>query len=282
MASIPPVTVPAAHAAPVAPELAGEIAAHPLWYHTLDLGNGIVTPGWFDLRGVVSRLPWPDVRGKRCLDVGTWDGCLAFELERRGAAEVIATDIADPRGWDWPVRERERGPAAIAAMAGERNGRGFELAKRALGSAVERVEVNVYELSPERVGTFDVVVCGSLLLHLRDPVGALEAMAGVCDGQLLSAEQVDAPLSALLRRRPAARFRRGDNCQWWIPNRAGHLAMLRAAGLEVERASDVYAIPLGRGHRDHGRRPGVAELATRAFAGGPGMAHAAALTHPRR
>ena len=59
--------------------------AVPLWYHTLELPGGIVTPGWFDLRGVVDRLPWPDVRGKRCLDVGTYDGFYAFELERRGA-----------------------------------------------------------------------------------------------------------------------------------------------------------------------------------------------------
>lgn len=158
-----PVTVPAAQAPAAAPELAGEIAAHPLWCHTLELGHGIVTRGWFDLRGIVDRMPWPDVRGKRCPDVGTWDSFLAFELERRGAAAVAATDIADPRGWDWPVGERETGPAAIAAMAGEHNGRGFELAKRALGSRVERVELSVDDLTPERVGGFDVVVCGSPL-----------------------------------------------------------------------------------------------------------------------
>ena len=71
------------------------VDAVPLWYHTLELAPGVVTPGWFDLRPIVSLLPWPDVRGKRCLDVGTYDGFLAFELERRGAAEVVATDISD-------------------------------------------------------------------------------------------------------------------------------------------------------------------------------------------
>jgi 2-polyprenyl-3-methyl-5-hydroxy-6-metoxy-1,4-benzoquinol methylase len=35
--------------------------------------------------------------------------------------------------------------------------------------------MSVYDLSPERVGRFDVVVCGSLLLHMRDPARALEA-----------------------------------------------------------------------------------------------------------
>ena len=48
-------------------------------------------------------MPWPDVRGKRCLDVGTYDGFLAFELERRGAASVVATDIM----WNEIQRFRE-------------------------------------------------------------------------------------------------------------------------------------------------------------------------------
>ena len=267
-------------AAATPPSPTGEITAHPLWYHTLELPNGIVTPGWFDLRPAVARMPWPDVRGKRCLDVGTWDGFLAFELERRGAAEVVATDIADPGQWDWPVRERTRGPAAIAAMAGPENGRGFELAKRALGSRVDRLELNVYDLARERLGGFDVVVCGSLMLHLRDPVRALEAIRGVCDGQFLSAEQVQADLGAVLRRRAAAQFLAGENCQWWIPNVAGHRRMIRSAGFEIERESGIYAIPLGAGHRDAAARPGPRQLLTRAIAGGPGMAHHALLASP--
>jgi tRNA (mo5U34)-methyltransferase len=260
--------------------LAAEIAAHPLWYHTLELPGGITTPGWFDLRPIVDRMPWPDVRGKRCLDVGTWDGFLAFELERRGASEVVATDISDPTQWDWPIRDRSAGPEAIAAMAGERNGRGFELAKRALGSSVERREVNVYDLSPDLVGVFDVVVCGSLMLHLRDPVRALEAVRSVCGGVFLSAEQVQADLSAVIRRRPVARYLRGENCQWWIPTAAGHRAMVESAGFRIERQTGIYAIPLGAGHRDRDLRPGGAELISRLIARGSGMAHAALVARP--
>src|SRR5581483_2941262 len=44
------------------------------WYHCLEVAPGVVTPGLFDLRPVVDRLPWPEVRGRRCLDVGTADG----------------------------------------------------------------------------------------------------------------------------------------------------------------------------------------------------------------
>src|SRR6266436_2067445 len=77
------------------------IGEAPMWYHSIEVASGVVTPGWFDLRGIVGKLPWPDVRGKRCLDVGTSDGFLAFELERRGAAEVVALDIGGHEEWDW-------------------------------------------------------------------------------------------------------------------------------------------------------------------------------------
>ncbi len=226
------------------------VARHPLWYHTMELAPGLVTPGWFDLRTVVDLLPWPDVRGKRCLDVGPWDGFLAFELERRGAAEVVAADIADHRDWDWPIRRRNQGPEAFAAIAGGEIGRGFEIAREALGSGVERLEVSVYDLSPEAVGKFDVVVCGSLLLHLRDPVRALEAIRGVCGECFLSSETIRLALTIRHPRRAVADFSAGENCQWWLPNLAAYRELVRSAGFELERASRPFSIPLGAGHPD--------------------------------
>ena len=79
-----------------------------LWYHTIEVVPGAVTKGWWDLRHAVPHLPFPDIQGKRCLDVGTWDGFYAFELERRGAAEVVAVDLADMRDIDWPPEVRAR------------------------------------------------------------------------------------------------------------------------------------------------------------------------------
>src|SRR5690349_7423314 len=95
-------------------DLERRIAEHP-WYHTLELAPGLLTPGWFDTRAAVSEVPFPaDLRGKRCLDVGTFDGFWAFEMERRGAEEVVAIDILDPRQWDWPVGNEEEVVAAVA------------------------------------------------------------------------------------------------------------------------------------------------------------------------
>ena len=235
-------------------DLRERIASNPAWYHTLELAPDIVTPGWFDLRSIVDRMPWPDVAGKRCLDVGTYDGFLAFELERRGAAEVVAIDIDDHARWDWPARMRVLGPERLAEIVGTRRGLGFDIAKEALGSSVRRVQETVYDLTPEEQGQFDIVVCGSLLLHLRDPVRAVEAIRSVCGGTFLSAEQIDGKLTLLSRNRPTAWFRGGERVQWWVPNAAGHRAVLESGGFRVEGEARRYRIPLGVSHRAHGKR----------------------------
>jgi tRNA (mo5U34)-methyltransferase len=167
-------------------------------------------------------------------------------------------------------------------MAGEQTGCGFEIAKAALGSSVERTEISVYNLTPEAVGTFDVVVCGSLMLHMRDPVRALEAIRGVCSGLFLSAETVRLALGLAHRRLPVAELLGGENGQWWIPNAAGHERMLTAAGFDIERAFGPYAIPYGPSHPAK-RRPMrllLQSLPTKLLAGRAGVPHQALLAKP--
>lgn len=258
-------------------------AEHPLWYHTIELAPGVVTQGAFDLRDIVHKMPWPDVRGRCCLDVGTYDGFLAFEMERRGAAEVVAVDIDDHELWDWPFELRSRGPEALAAIAGPEKGGGFRIAKAALGSSVERVAVNVYDLDPDALGRFDVVVCGSLMLHLRDPIRALERIRGVCGGVFLSAECIDLPLTALAPRRPLARLGPAHEVHWWIPSAAAHRQMLETAGFDIERHTRPYVVGFGPRHPRPARRPRqmANEALQRVLAGGVGVPHAAALCRPR-
>jgi tRNA (mo5U34)-methyltransferase len=262
--------------------LRAEIDAVPLWYHTIDVGQGVSTPGWFDLRPIVEGMPWPDVKGKRCLDVGTYDGFLAFELERRGASEVVALDVSDHAGWDWPVALAEQGPKVLAEIAGPEKRAGFETARRLLGSSVVREEGSVYGLSPETHGSFDVVVCGSLMLHLKNPIGALEAIRSVCGGEFLSAEQVELDLTLMHPRRPIARVAdKPERLFWWQPNVAGHRQMLGAAGFEIVDQTGAYVIPLGVSHPQKGKglpfRERVARTLSRV---GEGVPHAAALARP--
>lgn len=194
------------------------------WYHTQELAPGLVTPGMFDLRPYVDRYGIPeDLTGKTALDVGTFEGFWAFELERRGA-EVTAIDVDRIQDLDWPPRLR---PASDG-----RRGEGFELAREALGSKVRRVGLSVYEATPERVGgPFDLVFCGTVLIHLRDPMLALERIASLCRGQFVLADEYSRRLSWLPF--AAADFR-GETpwSTWWRPSIRAWQSMVRAAGFE--------------------------------------------------
>jgi tRNA (mo5U34)-methyltransferase len=214
------------------------------WYHTLELGPGVQTPGFFDHRPLLKKLPIPaSLAGERCLDIGTFDGFWAFEMERRGAAEVVAADILDPMAWDWPA-----GADALAIEALERRkeaGRGFEIASEALGSKVKKIEASVYDLAPDVHGEFDFVFMGSLLLHLRDPIRALERVRSVCRGLFLTIDAVDPLLTLLHPRRPIAFLEGTARPWWWKPNLRGYEQMVRSGGFEVLQGPTSLLIPPG-------------------------------------
>ena len=197
------------------------------WYHTLDL-PGLTTQGLFDMRRYVPEYALPDsLEGKRVLEVGTWDGFWAFELEKRGAAEVVAIDLDDERDLDWPPRRRTPNPDLV-------RGEGFRIAKEMLGSKVERVVKSIYHATPEDLGTFDLVFCGSVLIHLRDQLLALERIAALTapGGLFVSAEEYEPVTDAIPF--PAARFRgnRDAAVVFWLPNRRAWRDMLWYAGFD--------------------------------------------------
>jgi tRNA (mo5U34)-methyltransferase len=161
------------------------------WYHTIELGDGVVTRAMFDHRPVVDRYGLPEsLKGKTALDVGTCDGFWAFEMERRGAERVVATDIGRWAEFDWLPRTRE----AKSHRANERPADRFWFAHAMRGSRVEYEVCNVYDLSPERIGTFDVVFCGSLLLHLQNPIKALLKIRSVTKEMAIIATRAEAKL----------------------------------------------------------------------------------------
>ena len=247
------------------------------WYHSIELPGGVVTPGMFDTRAAAQKVPVPaSLAGKRCLDVGTADGFWAFEMERRGAAEVVAIDLTDPSKRD--VTRGARMRDALPEGEASRQSQTFALAHRLLGSRVEWRHLSAYDLSPDEVGTFDFVFMGSLLVHLRDPVLALAAVRSVTTGQLLSYDAVSPLLTLMHPRTPAAKLRGVTRAEWWLPNVACLRRIVEAAGFDVVRAGGISFV--GR----RGARASLRQLLRHPFANGllmtAGVPHAWVLSRP--
>ena len=196
-------------------EARAAIGSVPSWYHQIEVLPGLVTPGIHNSRQVLPHLGLPeDCSGMRVLDIGARDGFFSFELERRGA---------DVTAFDYVPAEQT----------------GFAAASRLLRSQVEYVVGNVYDLSRERLGAFDLVLFLGVLYHLRHPLLALERVAAVTGDLLILETEVDLALG----RRPAMAFYPGEELHedwtnWWAPNPAAVGAMLRAVGFaEVEVVS---------------------------------------------
>ena len=217
------------------------------WFHTIDLGRGIVTPGRDKSARKLQRIGLPDdLRGRTVLDVGAWDGYFSFEAERRGADRVLAVDAP---AW----REPAWGPGGFGTKAG------FELARRALSSEVEDRDLELDEIAPATVGRFDVVLFLGVLYHLKHPWVALERVASVCDGLLIIETHADLldlsrPAMALYPGNELAR----DASNWWGPNVAALRAMLREEGFArvelVHQESRRYRLARAAYHRLHGPR----------------------------
>ncbi len=217
------------------------------WFHTIDLGHGIVTPGLDDTPRKLADIKMPaDLSGRTVLDIGAWDGFFSFEAERRGAKRVLATDSFCWSGDAWGSKQ------------------GFELARQALGSEVEDRFIDVMDLSPEAVGVFDLVLFLGVLYHLRHPLLALEKVAAVTTGCLILETEVD----LIGARHPAMAFYPGtelnnDPTNWWAPNPRALAGMLKAAGfsrIEVVTPPKPLAYRIARSVRQlvrQGKNPFV-------------------------
>jgi tRNA (mo5U34)-methyltransferase len=197
------------------------------WYHQIDFGHGIITPGADNSPKKLRRLKLPErLDGKTVLDIGAWDGFFSFEAERRGAKRVLATDSFVWNGDTW----------------GSKNG--FLLARKAFKSKVEDMNIDLFEMSPEKIGTFDVVFFCGVLYHMKHPLLALEKLASVTKGMAI----VETVCGFLWCRKPVIPFFPGselnnDPSNWCAPNPAATVAMLKVAGFrEVKIVSGARSI----------------------------------------
>jgi tRNA (mo5U34)-methyltransferase len=188
------------------------VASVPYWYHRIEVAPGVVTPGVNNCQSVLDVMGLPaSLAGMRVLDLGARDGFFSFECERRGA-EVVALDY----------------------IAGGRTG--FDVARDLLGSKLQMLHENAYNVTPEKHGTFDIVLLLGLLYHLRDPLFVLDAVRRVCR-QTLYVETAIWPENSstpMMRFHPADEMN-SDFTNYWTPNPACLRAMLAEADFEVRR-----------------------------------------------
>jgi tRNA (mo5U34)-methyltransferase len=198
--------------------LAEEIAAQ-YWWHSIDLGNGIVTSGRKSARRIATEFANTfgklDLTGRSVLDVGAWAGGFSVEAKRRGAARVVAVDHYT---WNAPeFRGREA----------------FDLVNRVTGFGLEAVDIDldVPQLSLAELGTFDVVLFLGVFYHLRDPIAGLREVAALAREVLV----VETLVERRLNPRPSMIFYPGnerddDATNWWGPNVACMVELLRQVG----------------------------------------------------
>ena len=185
------------------------------------------------------------------LDVGAWDGFWTFEALRRGARQVVAIDDFS----DYLGRLDESGRRAWAT---------FDLCREALGydeERCQRYELDVYEVSAEQLGTFDVVFFFGTLYHLRHPLLALDRLSAVCTSEIYVESAILDDYSAyrgglghgypgrqlLMEFYPDAQL--SDNpTNWWAPTLLclGH--MVRAAGFPNSTAWKLMENPTQLGY----------------------------------
>lgn len=214
-----------AEASPEAREILKRIAEVE-WYHTIEMPHGVVTPGFVDHREQLPFYDLPaDMSGMRALDVATYDGYWAFEMERRGA-EVVGIDVATlsdidlPRNWVDEFHEKG---------LDKPKGLGFQVAKDILGSKARREVLSVYDLSPENLGMFDIVFCSDLLLHLRDPLYAMENIYRVTRQYAIFADVYNPDIEGFADTALSEFTMAGNSDVWWRPNTHCFIRMLKVA-----------------------------------------------------
>jgi tRNA (mo5U34)-methyltransferase len=184
-------------------------------YHSFRLPDGRILQGANSLELQEQRLAsfaLPDrLDGKTVLDIGPWDGYFTFEMERRGAT-VTATDYVDLDT--------------------------FRALHKTFHSAARYLRLDVSELTAERVGTFDIVLCLGVLYHLRYPIEGLEKICAISKDicivdtfvsngrEWLAGERPPLPYAEFYERQELG----GQVDNWWGPNVSAVAAWIRAAG----------------------------------------------------
>jgi tRNA (mo5U34)-methyltransferase len=236
------------------------VAQVPFWWHSIDVGDDVITPGHKSADLLVEeleQLQLPELSGRTVLDVGAWDGYFSFSAERLGARRVVALDhyvwsldlgpqqayyrqclLADEKPNPYETVPEFWHPESLPGKAG------FNTAKALLGSGVEDIVGDFMAVDLDELGQFDVTLFLGVLYHLRHPLLALERLRKVTAGIALIetaavaiCEQPDSTMCEFYETDELS----GDVSNWWAPTAPALLGMLRAAGFS--RAELLTEVP---------------------------------------
>lgn len=216
------------------------------WFHSIDLGQGVITHG----KPVeVQEKEWAlmnlgSLKGRTFLDVGGIDGWYAFQAEEAGAKRAAVLDhylwyVDRPKAAHWFLGERAEGRIPVAfhetewwdpkGMPGKQH---VDLAIEARNSKVETIVADFETCDLKNVGTWDVVACLGLLYHMQDPLTCLRRLRQITGRELLlETEAFVAPEypEPMWRFFPFGELN-GDVSNWWAPNIGALQGALGVAG----------------------------------------------------
>lgn len=209
------------------------VNSFPYWYQRIYLGRGVYTLPTLQLHNYVwqatEALLSEGFKGANVLDVGTNAGYFCIQAKLRGAGQVI--------GVDFDERYLKQAEACRSIWK-------FDIDYR---------QVDIDRLQLHTLGQrFDVVIFTGILYHLKNPLGVLEQVASLCNDAIVVETEVLSPkhLNVLYARQgPHGRTAvtpcstgfmkfierdelNGDGSNWWVPDEACVLGMLRTAGFK--------------------------------------------------
>lgn len=188
------------------------VERHTWWYHSMNLGQGVTTPGQYgnNLIPVASLLNHVNLKGVSCLDIGTMDGKMAFLMEKLGG-QVVTADVF----------ERPTVTELIDTFSSKVS---YEFGIR--DSNLEDVK--------EKFGHFDFILCAGVLYHIFSPIDMIANIRKIIktDGLVLIE-------SACLKdeKRSRMQLNWGDlyneSTSVWVPSIACLKKMLLYFGFEI-------------------------------------------------
>jgi len=213
------------------------------WFHSIDLGDGVVTTGASGPQLADDLFP-PDGGQERPRHRRVGRVLLVPARTERGLRVVAldhyawGVDIA-ARGAYWtecaaagtlPDQSRDLTDFWRPELPGRR---GFDFAAGVLGSAVEPVLADFATADLSELGTFDVVLYLGVLYHMKEPLTCLERLRSVMDE--VAVIETQAVHLQHMEDESILQFYAGgelnhDYGNWYVPTLTGLHALCRAAG----------------------------------------------------